>query len=185
MSHALIHFVSFTQYRIDFIDLSKAQRLLKSNSKEHCLPEANTITLLVADDDQDDRYMIREALEDQRLANDIHFVHDGEELMEYLLRRGRYQNPALSPRPGLILLDLNMPKKSGREALREIREIAEIADIPVVILTTSRAEEDILRSYNLGVSGFITKPVTFAGLVEALRDLPRHYLRIVEIPVEN
>src|SRR5690349_13170749 len=119
-----------------------------------------TITLLVADDDADDRMMIRDALEENRLANNLHFVEDGEDLMDYLLKRGKYEK-SLAPRPGLILLDLNMPKKDGREALREIKGNPALKDIPVVVLTTSKAEEDIYRTYNLGVNSFVTKPVTF------------------------
>jgi CheY-like chemotaxis protein len=140
------------------------------------------VTLLIADDDQDDRYMIREALEESRVTNDIRFVVDGEELMDYLLRRGRYRDPGNSPRPGLILLDLNMPKKDGREALREIRAHAELSTIPVVVLTTSKTEEDILRSHELGASAFISKPVTFEGLVESLRDIGQYWVQIVELP---
>ena len=111
-----------------------------------------SITLLVADDDAEDRMMIKEAMHENRLKNNMAFVEDGEELMDYLMHRGRYSNEETSPRPGLILLDLNMPKMDGREALREIKTNPDLKDIPVVVLTTSKAEEDILRSYNLGVN---------------------------------
>ncbi|MGZ3703112.1 MAG: response regulator, partial [Bdellovibrionota bacterium] len=116
------------------------------------------ISILVADDDADDRLMIRDALTENRLANGLNFVTDGEELMDYLLRKGKYSDPTNSPRPGLILLDLNMPRKDGREALKEIKANPNLRGIPVVVLTTSKAEEDVYRTYNLGVNSFITKP---------------------------
>jgi CheY-like chemotaxis protein len=140
------------------------------------------ITILVADDDADDRMMIRDALAENRLANDLRFVEDGEELMDYLLQRGRFAAAATSPRPGLILLDLNMPRKDGREALREIKGNPELRGIPVVVLTTSKAEEDIYRTYDLGVNSFITKPVTFEALVEITRQLGQYWFEIVELP---
>lgn len=140
------------------------------------------ITILIADDDSDDRLMIQEAFEENRLANCLKFVEDGEVLMDYLHRRGKYRDPESSPRPGLILLDLNMPRKDGREALREIKEHPELRRIPVVVLTTSKAEEDIWRTYHLGVNSFITKPVTFEALVSITRDLGRYWFEIVELP---
>jgi len=140
------------------------------------------VTILIADDDADDRLMAREALEEARLANDLHFVVDGEELMEYLQRRGGYSEAGAGPRPGLILLDLNMPRKDGREALREIKNDPELRRIPVVVLTTSKAEEDIYRTYDLGVNSFITKPVTFEGLVEVMKGLTNYWFEIVELP---
>jgi CheY-like chemotaxis protein len=143
------------------------------------------IAILVADDDADDRMMIRDALRENRLANDLRFVQDGEQLMDYLHRRGEYSEPASSPRPGLILLDLNMPKVDGREALREIKGHPLLRDIPVVVLTTSKAEEDIYRSYHLGVNSFVTKPVTFEALVATTRDLGRYWFEIVELPVRD
>lgn len=143
------------------------------------------ITILIADDDADDRLMIRDALEENRLANDVKFVENGEELMDYLLRRGKYKSGAQSPRPGLILLDLNMPKMDGREALKEIKNDKNLRGIPVVVLTTSKAEEDIYRTYHLGVNSFITKPVTFDSLVTITRDLGRYWFEIVELPVEK
>lgn len=144
--------------------------------------ENKPITILVADDDPDDRLMIREALEENRLANDLRFVEDGLELMDYLQRRGKYSAPESSPRPGLVLLDLNMPKKDGREALKEIKSDEKLRGIPVVVLTTSKAEEDIYRTYNLGVNSFITKPVTFDSLVTITRELGRYWFEIVELP---
>jgi CheY-like chemotaxis protein len=144
---------------------------------------AHSVTILVADDDADDRLMIEEALRENRLSNDLRFVKDGEELLDYLLRKGKYSDPSLSPRPGLILLDLNMPRKDGREALKEIKSNQELRGIPVVILTTSKAEEDVYRTYNLGVNSFITKPVTFDSLVTIVRDLGKYWLEIVELPI--
>ena len=140
------------------------------------------ITLLLADDDPDDRLLARQALEKSRLANDLRCVEDGEELLDYLRRRGKYADPKESPRPGLVLLDLNMPRKDGREALREIKSDPKLRDIPVVVLTTSKAEEDIARTYNLGVNSYITKPVKFTALVEVMKALGKYWFEIVELP---
>jgi len=140
------------------------------------------IVILMADDDPDDRLMTREAFEESRLANDLRFVEDGEELLDYLKRRGKYADPGSAPRPGLILLDLNMPRKDGREALREIKADPDLKRIRVVILTTSKAEEDILRSYDLSAASYITKPVTFESLVDLVRTLGKYWLEIVELP---
>ncbi|HEX9653328.1 MAG TPA: response regulator [bacterium] len=142
------------------------------------------ITILVADDDADDRLMIKEALEESRVANDVDFVEDGEELMDYLYRQGKYSNRDGQPLPGLLLLDLNMPRKDGREALKEIKANPELRRMPIVVLTTSQAEEDILRTYDLGVSSFITKPVTFSALVDLMKTLARYWFEIVELPAE-
>ena len=140
------------------------------------------IIIVMADDDPDDTQIAREALASARLANELHVVGDGEELLDYLNRSGDYRDPASSPRPGLILLDLNMPKKDGREALEEIKATEHLRRIPVVVLTTSSAEEDIYRSYDLGVSGYITKPVTFSGLVDAMREIGRYWFQLVQLP---
>jgi two-component system, response regulator len=140
-----------------------------------------TIDILMADDDSDDRLMAKEAFEENKLANNIFFVENGEELLEYLNNKGKYEG-ANNPLPGLILLDLNMPKKDGREALKEIKSDPKLRRIPVVVLTTSKAEEDILRSYDLGVNSFISKPVTFDELVRVIRDLGNYWLGIVELP---
>ncbi|MBV9122283.1 MAG: response regulator [Planctomycetes bacterium] len=139
----------------------------------------------MADDDADDRQMTKEAFEESRVANDLRFVENGVELMDYLKRRGKYSDPATSPRPGLILLDLNMPKKDGREALKEIKEDPNLKNIRVVILTTSKAEEDIFRTYELSASSYITKPVTFEQLVEVVKALGKYWLEIVELPSEG
>lgn len=143
---------------------------------------AKPITILMADDDPDDRQMTREAFEESRLANDLRFVEDGVELMDYLCRRNQYAEPDSSPRPGLILLDLNMPKKDGRQALSEIKAHPQLRNIRVVVMTTSKAEEDILRTYDLGASSYVTKPVTFAALVDVISTMGRYWLEIVELP---
>ncbi|MFQ6099968.1 MAG: response regulator [Anaerolineae bacterium] len=141
------------------------------------------ITILMAEDDPDDRLLTREAFEENCLANDLRFVEDGEELMDYLHQRGRFSDPQQSPRPGLILLDLNMPRKDGRKALEEIKTDPDLRRIPIVVLTTSKAEEDILRTYDMGVNSFITKPVTFEGLVAVIKTLGKYWLEIVALPL--
>ena len=140
------------------------------------------IPIVIADDDEEDRMLARDALAECRLANELYFVRDGEELMDFLLHRNAYADPASSPRPGLILLDLRMPRKDGFEVLREIRGDGDLRVIPIVVLTTSTASDDVLKSYQLGVNSFITKPVTFAALVEAMKVLGRYWFEIVEIP---
>jgi CheY-like chemotaxis protein len=141
------------------------------------------ISILVCDDDEDDRMLTRQALEDAHISNTVKFVEDGEQLLDYLYQRGPFAGETgEAPRPGLILLDLNMPKLDGREALKTIKEDDLLRDIPVVVLSTSRLDEDIARSYQLGVNSFITKPVTFSGLVEAMNVLGRYWLEIVELP---
>jgi CheY-like chemotaxis protein len=142
-----------------------------------------SIVILMAEDDPDDRMFCREALQEARLTNQVYFVEDGQELMDYLKCQGAYADPESCPAPGLILLDLNMPRKDGREALEEIKSDPRLRAIPVVVLTTSKAEEDILRSYNLGVSGYITKPVTFERLIEIMKILGRYWFDIVELPI--
>ena len=143
-----------------------------------------SITILVADDDPDDRMMIQDAFTENRIANEIVFVEDGEQLMAYLRREGPFVDLKGEPYPGIILLDLNMPKKDGREALRELKADPELCRIPVVVLTTSQAEEDVIRTYGLGVSSFITKPVSFEGLVDAVRVICQYWIQIVALPPE-
>ena len=142
------------------------------------------ITILMADDDADDRRLTQDALEDGRLANEVRFVQDGEELMVYLRQEGKYAGAgaANAPRPGLILLDLNMPRKDGRTALKEIKSDPVLRQIPVVILTTSKADEDVYKSYDLGVNSYIVKPVTFDALVDILQTLEKYWFEIVELP---
>jgi len=140
------------------------------------------ITVLYADDDPEDRMLVQDAWRENRLANQLHCVEDGEELMDYLHRRGKFAALENEPLPGMILLDLNMPKKDGREALQEIKADARLRAIPTVVLTTSKAEEDILRAYDVGVNSFIVKPVSFQGLVDLTRTFSRYWFEIVELP---
>jgi CheY-like chemotaxis protein len=127
--------------------------------------------------------LTQQALEDAHISNDLRFVEDGEQLLDYLHQRGEYAGETgAAPRPGLILLDLNMPKLDGREALQRIKGDPTLVDIPIVILTTSGLDADVIRSYRLGVNSFITKPVTFSGLVDAMNVLGRYWLEIVELP---
>jgi CheY-like chemotaxis protein len=139
------------------------------------------IVILMAEDDPDDLMLAEEALQESRLANDLHWVKDGVELLDYLYQSGNYEHQP-APRPGIILLDLNMPRMDGREALEKIKKDPSLRSIPVVVLTTSKTEEDILRTYQLGVSGFITKPVSFEGLVDIMQSLGRYWFQIVELP---
>jgi CheY-like chemotaxis protein len=141
-----------------------------------------SITILMADDDKEDCLLVSKAFKESRLANDLRFVEDGEELMDYLRCHGRFTDPSSAPRPGIILLDLNMPKKSGREALKEIKEDPDFKAIPVIVLTTSQDEADVLKSYDLGANSYITKPVTFQGLVEVIKSLGKYWFDIVELP---
>ena len=142
------------------------------------------IRILVADDDADDRLMIKDAFEESKLANPVDFVEDGVQLMEYLHREGSYKDLVHQPFPGFILLDLNMPRKDGRTALKEIKESPILHRIPIIILTTSKAEEDIVRTYNLGVNSFICKPVSFDKLVEIVKTVGRYWIEIVALPPE-
>jgi two-component system response regulator len=144
--------------------------------------EIKPIIILMAEDDPDDRYLAREALAESRIANELYFVEDGVELLDYLNRKGKFSDPLTSPKPGIILLDLNMPKKDGREALKEIKENPDLKRIPIIILTTSNAEEDVLKTYNLGANSFITKPVTFNGLVNVIKVLENYWFEIVRLP---
>jgi CheY-like chemotaxis protein len=148
------------------------------------MPEAETIVILLAEDDPDDRLLTIRALKKHKLANAIRWVEDGEELMDYLHRRNKYAGEEDAPRPGLILLDLNMPRMDGREALQAIKANNEFRRIPVVVLTTSQAEMDILQSYDLGVNAFVSKPVTFDGLADAIKVLGNFWFEIVRLPPE-
>ena len=147
--------------------------------------ESRSIKILMADDDPEDCLLVQEALSDNQVIDNLHFVYDGEELMDYLHQRGKYLQPDSSPRPGLILLDLNMPRKDGWEALQEIKADPHLQSIPVVILTTSNAREHIIRAHNLGANSFIRKPVTFSGLVEVMKALKQYWFEIVELPLDN
>jgi CheY-like chemotaxis protein len=143
--------------------------------------DINLVPILMADDDADDRNLTQDAFAENNLANNLYFVEDGEDLMDFLYQRGKYDvNNA--PRPGLILLDLNMPKQDGREALKLIKSDNNLKRIPVIILTTSKAEEDIVKSYELGVNSFICKPVTFGELVKVTKDLGNYWFGLVTLP---
>ena len=138
------------------------------------------ITILMADDNTVDCLMVKESVEKARLYNDLRFVENGLDLMDYLRRRGKFSKPADSPRPGLILLDLNMPRKDGREALAEIRADPQLRDIPVVVMTASKEDEDFWRARNLGASIYLVKPVTFEALVNVVKSLGKYWFEILE-----
>jgi CheY-like chemotaxis protein len=139
--------------------------------------------IVMAEDDADDRLLVKDALEECQWNADLRFVENGEELLDYLLRQGKYKRAEESPRPRLILLDLNMPKKDGREVLRDIRARPELRRIPVVVLTTSKADTDIARTYELGANSYIAKPVQFDGLVNLMRVISEYWFKTVELPV--
>ena len=146
--------------------------------------DGKPIKILIADDDADDRMLIEDAFEESLLGNPLDFVEDGVELLAYLRREGKYEHLKSEPYPGVILLDLNMPKMDGRTALQQIKEDERLRRIPVIVLTTSKAEEDVLRTYGLGVNSFITKPVTFEGLIEVVRAIGQFWIQIVSLPPE-
>lgn len=141
-----------------------------------------SVKILLADDDAEDRQMAREALIEARLLNEVDCVEDGQELLDYLNNEGKFQDSERYSLPGLILLDLNMPKMDGREALKEIRSSERLRRLPIIVLTTSKAEEDIVKTYDLGVNSFISKPVTFNGLVDIMKTVGRYWFEIVELP---
>lgn len=140
------------------------------------------LVILMAEDDRDDRLLAYEAMMESRVLNELHFVEDGVQLLNYLHGKGDYADRSAHPMPGLILLDLNMPKMDGREALAKIKGDKNLRRIPVVILTTSKAEEDMMKGYDLGAASYITKPVTFDALVELMRALGRYWVEFVELP---
>lgn len=146
------------------------------------MKDRHSISILIADDDADDRMLIEDAFRESRLSNPLAFVENGEELLHYLRGQGKFANRGEIKMPRLILLDLNMPKMDGRTALSHLKADPDLKRIPVVVLTTSKAEEDILRTYDLGVSSFIAKPVTFQGLVDVVRALNNYWIEIVELP---
>ena len=138
----------------------------------------DSFTVLMADDSTDDCLIAQTAWDECRLGKELRFVHDGEELMDYLYHRGKYADPASAPRPGLILLDLNMPKKDGCEALMEIKSDMNLQDIPVVVLTTSRVAKHIDSAFNLGAHSFITKPNTLKEFLELMKGLTRYWKKL-------
>lgn len=141
-----------------------------------------SVTIVIADDDSDDRMLIEDAFHESRLANPLVFVENGEELLNYLRGEGKFAKAGGNKRPGLILLDLNMPRMDGRTALAQIKADPQLRRIPVVVLTTSKAEEDVLRTYDLGVNSFITKPVSFEALVDVVKTLNHYWIEIVQLP---
>jgi CheY-like chemotaxis protein len=143
---------------------------------------SKTVTVVLAEDDPEDRYLIDEALSESRVPHQLNVVEDGDELLDYLYNRGKYEAKEDAPRPGLILLDLSMPRRNGWEVLELIKNDPDLKRIPTVILTNSHAEEDILRAYKLGVSGYISKPVSYMGLLNAMKTLGSYWLEINRLP---
>lgn len=148
-----------------------------------CIKRRKPIVILVADDDADDQLLIREAFEAIPLDADLRSVADGQELLDYLRNLGGDTDSNAPLRPNLILLDLNMPRKDGREALREIKSNPDLRNIPVIILTTSQENEGIRKCYEMGANSYITKPTTFEGLIRVLRTLGSYWFEVVELPV--
>lgn len=144
--------------------------------------KVQSITILMADDDEEDRMLTKKAFELNRVGNDLRFVEDGEDLLDYLYQRGKYEGGADAPRPGIILLDLNMPRLDGREALEVIKRDPSLRRIPVVVMTTSEADQDIARSYDLGANSYVTKPVTFESLAQVIKALDQYWFDIVALP---
>jgi CheY-like chemotaxis protein len=136
----------------------------------------------MVDDDPDDRLLFKEACEEVRLRNPLEFLENGEQLVDYLKRRGAYANLEGTPYPGIILLDLNMPLKDGREALEEIKNDNELRHIPIIVLTTSKDEDDILSSYGLGASSYIVKPISLDRLMRVVNSIGEYWVQIVEVP---
>lgn len=143
---------------------------------------SDPVIILLAEDDPDDSYLISEALDESRINHKLFIVENGEELIDYLYNRGKYADKEAWPSPGLILLDLNMPRKDGREALAEIKSDPVLRRIPIVALTTSQAEDDIVSTYNWGISGYVTKPMDFSALLDVMRSLGRYWVDIVKLP---
>ncbi|MDF1769148.1 response regulator [Maricaulis sp.] len=144
--------------------------------------ENQLLTILMVDDDPDDRLLFKEACEEVRLRNPLDFLENGEQLVDYLKRRGNYADREGAPFPGIILLDLNMPLKDGREALEEIKADAELRHIPIIVLTTSKDEDDILSSYGLGASSYIVKPISLDRLMRVVNSIGEYWVQIVEVP---
>lgn len=145
------------------------------------MPDREPVEILLAEDNPGDVKLTRKALEKGRLANNLHVVNDGVETMEFLRGEGEYEG---RPRPDLVLLDLNMPRKDGREVLEEIKESEQLKRIPVVVLTSSEAEEDVIRSYDLHANAYLTKPVDFDGFIDVVGTLEEFWLQVVKLPPE-
>ncbi|WP_406129644.1 response regulator [Streptomyces canus] len=142
-------------------------------------PAASPIDVLLVEDDPGDELMTREAFEDNKIGNTLHVVRDGEEALDFLYRRGDHTH---APRPDLILLDLNLPKYDGRQVLEKIKSDPDLVHIPVVVLTTSAAEEDILRSYKLHANAYVTKPVDLDQFIAAVRQIDDFFVQVVRLP---
>ena len=149
------------------------------------MPNPKPITILMADDDPDDRQLTKEAFEEARLANDLRFVEDGVELLDYLHRRGKYADPDTSPRPGIILLDLNLPGTDGREVLEMVKADENLKRIPVVVLTTSTDERDVDACYRAGANSYVKKPVDLEGFMQAIERLNGYWFEVVILPLET
>mgnify|MGYP000616259167 FL=1 len=145
------------------------------------MPEREPVEILLAEDNPGDVKLTRKALEKGRLANNLHVVNDGVETMQFLRGEGEYEG---RPRPDLVLLDLNMPRKDGREVLQEIKGSDDLKRIPVVVLTSSGAEEDVIRSYELHANAYLTKPVDFSGFIDVVGKLEEFWLQVVKLPPE-
>ena len=139
-------------------------------------------TILMADDDADDCLLAQEALRESGQPHELRIVRDGQQLLDYLRQQGEYQAESPMPRPDLILLDLKMPRKDGREALAELKADRRLRSIPIVVLTTSTARDDIGYCYRMGVNSYITKPATFRGLVDLLATVCKYWFELAELP---
>ncbi|MEU0689558.1 response regulator [Streptomyces uncialis] len=143
------------------------------------VPQPEPVVVLLVEDDAGDELMTREAFEDNKIGNTLYVVRDGLEALDFLHRRGEHVD---APLPDLILLDLNLPKYDGREVLKQIKSDARLSHIPVVVLTTSAAEEDILRSYRLHANAYVTKPVDFDQFIRAIRQIDEFFVTVVRLP---
>ena len=143
------------------------------------MSDAQPISVLLVEDDPGDVVLVTEAFEHNKVANDLHTVQDGVEAVSFLRKEGEYTS---APTPDLILLDLNLPRKDGREVLEEIKADPELRRIPVVVLTTSKAEEDVLRSYDLHANAYVTKPVDFDRFIEVVRQIDEFFVSVVKLP---
>ena len=143
--------------------------------------QPTTMIILIADDDADDRMFLEQAMRQNGYSQGIQFVNDGEELMDYLYRKGEF-NSQNAPWPSMLILDLNMPRKNGFQALLEIKENPKLRRLPVIVMTTSSAEEDVLKTYNLGVNSFVTKPFNYNRLVEIVGTLKAYWMDMAKLP---
>jgi len=146
------------------------------------IEQKKSVQILIAEDDDDDYLFAEKAIQELGLLNHVQRVRDGEELMQYLLNLGPFQDASVYPNPSLVLLDLNMPRKDGREAIKEIKTHPKLKRIPVVILTTSKSDVDMLNAYNLGANSYIRKPLTLERLIDVIRTLKHYWLDIVSLP---